>query len=92
MGRATIDHKALPVPTLTEDQLQKIFKKYDFNNDGLLSKEELKKAFDYLGSCIPGIRASHGIHHADANRDGYVNEEELNELVKYAKRVGFRVK
>ncbi|GMY28656.1 putative calcium-binding protein cml10 [Fagus crenata] len=71
-----------------EDQLQKIFKKYDFNNDGLLNKEELKKAFEYLNSCIPGVRASRGIHHADVNGeigDGYVNEEELNELVKYAK-------
>ncbi|KAK7857419.1 calmodulin-like protein 5 [Quercus suber] len=80
-----------PLPP-TEDQLRNIFKKYDTNNDNKLSREELKKAFDYLGSLIPGFRADRGLHHADANKDGYVNEREMDELVKYAVRVGFTVK
>ena len=51
MGRAIfnptiLDYKTAPVP---EDQLRKVFKKYGTNNDNLLSKEELKKAFEYLG-------------------------------------------
>nr|POF19293.1 putative calcium-binding protein cml10 [Quercus suber] len=87
MGR--IVTKSLPLP---EDQLRNIFKKYDANNDNKLSKEELKKAFEYLGSIIPGFRADRGLHHADANKDGYVNEGEMDELVKYAVRVGFTVK
>ena len=85
----TVNYKPLPP---TEDQLRNIFKKYDTNNDNKLSKEELKKAFDYLGSIIPGFRANRGLHHADANKDGYVNEGEMDELVKYAVRVGFTVK
>ncbi|KAL0017370.1 hypothetical protein SO802_004439 [Lithocarpus litseifolius] len=90
MGRAiVVDHKILPP---TEDQLRQIFKKYDTNNDNLLSREELKKAFNYLGSVIPGIRANRGLHHADANKDGFVNEREMDELVKYAVRAGFSVK
>ncbi|KAL4649667.1 hypothetical protein ACB092_01G031100 [Castanea dentata] len=93
MGRAivldSLDHKTLPP---TEDQLRQIFKKYDTNNDNLLCGEELKKAFDYLGSIIPGIRAKRGLHHADANKDGFVNEREMDELVKYAVRAGFSVK
>ncbi|KAK7852206.1 calmodulin-like protein 5 [Quercus suber] len=87
MGRLVT--KSLPLP---EDQLRNIFKKYDANNDNKLSKEELKKAFEYLGSIIPGFRADRGLHHADANKDGYVNEGEMDELVKYAVRVGFTVK
>ena len=93
MGRAivldSLDQKTLPP---TEDQLRQIFKKYDTNNDNLLSREELKKAFNYLGSIIPGIRANRGLHHADANKDGFVNEREMDELVKYAVRAGFSVK
>nr|XP_023905781.1 calmodulin-like protein 3 [Quercus suber]POF19298.1 putative calcium-binding protein cml10 [Quercus suber] len=90
MGRAifaAVNIKPLPGPT--EDQLRNIFKKFDTNNDNMLSREELKKAFDYLGSLIPGFRADRGLHHADANKDGYVNEREMDELVKYAVRVGF---
>ncbi|KAK7852197.1 putative calcium-binding protein cml26 [Quercus suber] len=83
------DDKTAPLP---EDQLRKVFKKYDTNNDNLLSKEELKKAFQYLGSIIPGFRANRGLHHADANKDGYVNEGEMDELVNYAVRVGFGIK
>ncbi|KAK4599443.1 hypothetical protein RGQ29_009486 [Quercus rubra] len=91
MGRA-IFNLTDKTPPLPEDQLRKIFKKYDTNNDNLLSKEELKKAFEYLGSIIPGFRANRGLHHADANKDGYVNEGEMDELVKYAVRVGFGIK
>ena len=94
MGRAifnlaVIDYKTPPLP---EDQLRKVFKKYDTNNDNLLSKEELKKAFEYLGSIIPGFRANRGLHHADANKDGYVNKGEMDELIKYAVRVRFGIK
>ncbi|KAM4129505.1 hypothetical protein ACJW30_01G028600 [Castanea mollissima] len=72
--------------------LRQIFKKFDANNDNQLSKEELKRAFPYLGSIIPGIRANRGLHHADANKDGFVNEREIDELIKYAVRPGFSVK
>nr|POF25836.1 putative calcium-binding protein cml10 [Quercus suber] len=97
MGRAIFNpivnnnKQGPPVPP-TEEQLRNIFKKYDTNNDKKLSREELKKAFDYLGSLIPGFRADRGLHHADANKDGYVNEGEMDELVKYAVQVGFTVK
>ena len=91
----TVDYKMLPQKILlppTEDQLRNIFKKYDTNNDNKLSREELKKAFEYLGSIIPGFRADRGLLHADANEDGYVNEGEIDKLVKYAARVGFTAK
>nr|POE69996.1 polcalcin che a 3 [Quercus suber]POF25832.1 polcalcin che a 3 [Quercus suber] len=75
-----------------DNQLTNIFKKYDTNNDNKLSREELKRAFKSLGSIIPGIRANRGLHHADANKDGFVDEGEMDELVKYAVRAGFTVK
>ena len=90
----TVDYRKLPkkiLLPLSDNQLRNIFKKYDANNDNQLSKEELKKAFAYLGSIIPGIRANRALHHADANKEGFINEGEMDELVKYAVRVGFNV-
>ena len=90
----TVDYKKLRqkiLLSLSDNQLRNIFKKNDANNDDQLSKEELKKAFAYLGSIIPGIRANRVLHHADANKDGFINEGEMEEPVKYAVRVGFSV-
>ncbi|XP_050267195.1 calmodulin-like protein 6 isoform X2 [Quercus robur] len=92
MDRLPGMNSSLKFSPLTENQLRNLFKRYDANGDNLLSKEELKKAFEYLGSIIPSIHADRGLHHADANNDGYVNEGEMDELVKYAMRVGFTVK
>ena len=90
----TVDYKKLPqkiLLPLLDNQLRKIFKKYDANNDNQLSKKELKKAFAYLGSIILGIHANRVLHHADANKDGFINEGEMEELIKYAVRVGFSI-
>ncbi|XP_050267188.1 uncharacterized protein LOC126710987 [Quercus robur] len=84
MGRVKFDSK----PSTPEHQLRKIFKKF-VNNEHRLGKQELKEAFEYLGSIIPGFRANRALHHADANEDGFIDEEEMNELVNYAIRVGF---
>ncbi|OMO74794.1 Calcium-binding EF-hand [Corchorus olitorius] len=75
---------AAPRWPLTEEELKAIFKHADGNNDKRLSKEELKKAFDYLGSRLPFWRAGKGLHQADVNQDGYVSDDELDDLVKYA--------
>lgn len=77
---------------LTENQIKETFKKADVNRDGLLSKRELKNAFDSLGSKWPGFRAGRGLSLADANNDGYISEEELKETVKYALQIGYTVK
>ncbi|XP_042964575.1 calmodulin-4-like [Carya illinoinensis] len=76
---------------LTSNQLRAIVKKYDANNDGGLYKEELKDAFCALGAHLPGWRAGLALHHADANRDGLIREEELSTLLKYALEDGYKI-
>ncbi|XP_011016821.1 PREDICTED: calmodulin-like protein 5, partial [Populus euphratica] len=71
-------------PTSTEKQLRAIFMECDINKDGVLSKKELKRAFRRLGALIPAFRAARGLHHADANHDGVVDMDELDDLIKYA--------
>ncbi|KAK8601243.1 hypothetical protein V6N13_059033 [Hibiscus sabdariffa] len=77
-----------PVP-VNEAQLKAIFKQCDINRDGRLSKQELKNFFTLLGSHLPGWRAGRVLRHADGNEDGYVSEDELDGLVKYALRCGY---
>ncbi|CAL5383702.1 unnamed protein product [Camellia sinensis] len=54
---------------LNEEQLKCIFKKQDKNRDGCLSRKELKKAFEELGSRIP-----------DKNGDECLSRKELKEV------------
>ncbi|KAE8100660.1 hypothetical protein FH972_018535 [Carpinus fangiana] len=77
---------------LNEEKLKQIFKEHDKNNDGLLSKAELKAAFNSLGSIIPSIPAFIGLFLADSNGDGFIGEDELNALAKYAHKMGYTVK
>ncbi|KAL3514507.1 hypothetical protein ACH5RR_027234 [Cinchona calisaya] len=83
--------KALSVP-LTAEQLRGIFEQCDKNGDGRLDRAELKEAFKKLGAMIPSWRAARGLHHADLNGDGYIDEEEMTDLVNYALRLGYTVK
>jgi Ca2+-binding EF-hand superfamily protein len=75
----------------TEEVLRDILKKYDTNGDGRLSKAELTEAFRYLGSRNPSWRASRSLHHADADGNRFLSEEELSEFVKYARKHGYAV-
>ncbi|EOY14488.1 Calcium-binding EF-hand family protein, putative [Theobroma cacao] len=77
---------------LTGTELRTIFKSCDTNLDGRLSKQELRKAFSSLGSRLPCWRARQGLHQADANGDGYVSDEEFDDLVEYALECGYTFK
>ncbi|XP_059284018.1 probable calcium-binding protein CML10 [Lycium ferocissimum] len=69
---------------VTEEQLEKVLKRYDENKDGKLSKQELKTAFKEMGLRFCGWKASRAFHHADINGDGYISKDEMKELVKYS--------
>ncbi|CAK7323735.1 unnamed protein product [Dovyalis caffra] len=77
--------------TLTKEQLKKIFVRHDINHDNHLSRKELKQAFDELGAFFPNFRAARGLSHADANNDGQIDMDELDDLVNYAYKLGYTV-
>lgn len=87
-----LDNKGVKIK-YSKEQLRNVFKKNDTNNDGRLSKKELKLAFTELDSHFPSYRAHRGLHHADANDDGYVDiENELEALVVYVvKKCGYTI-
>ena len=84
----TITHKSCPRP-FSKQELRKLFLDCDANNDGLLTKEEIKKAFNNLGAVIPGYRAWEGLKRADANKDGSVSPDELEGLIDYADKLQY---
>ncbi|KAK2660335.1 hypothetical protein Ddye_006868 [Dipteronia dyeriana] len=70
-------------------KLLEVFKRHDADGDDRLSKAEIKKAFGELGSIIPAFRAHCGLNHADSNGDGFVDMNDLEDLVQYAENHGF---
>ncbi|XAR61874.1 hypothetical protein NMG60_11016415 [Bertholletia excelsa] len=67
--------------SLNEEQVKKILLSYA--KDGRLSRKELKLALKDYALHFSSWRAWQAIHHADANGDGFISDEEIDELVKY---------
>ncbi|OMO78952.1 Calcium-binding EF-hand [Corchorus capsularis] len=69
---------------LTKAQVIAIFERADKNRDGRLDKHELRKAFGSLGSHLPSWRAGKILRRADVNGDGYISEDEIDDLIQFA--------
>lgn len=80
-GRGNENDKGMTVTN--EKDLKQILKAHDVDGDGRLSKNELKEAFRKLGAWFPAFRAARALSHAHANNDGYISDDELDQLVKY---------
>ncbi|KAJ4849714.1 hypothetical protein Tsubulata_041645 [Turnera subulata] len=85
-------HKDAEAPRFTKAQLEKIFMKFDTNGDKCLSRAEMKKAFDDIGSHYPAFRVWRALKYADANGDGQIDMQELDDLVYYAHKIGYKMK
>ncbi|OMO74779.1 hypothetical protein COLO4_26499 [Corchorus olitorius] len=84
--------RCAPVP-LTKVQVKGILLQRCHTNNGdlRLSRQDVQKAFDYLGSHFPNWRACRAFHHADANGDGYISEGEMDDLVEYVWQCGYTI-
>ncbi|KAK1433501.1 hypothetical protein QVD17_10412 [Tagetes erecta] len=76
---------------ISENQLKSIFREFDVNRDGKLSRKELKVGLKSIGIRFSGFRAWRAVRHVDANGDGMIGEEEIDELIKYASKWGIIV-
>ncbi|KAE8714399.1 putative Calcium-binding EF-hand family protein [Hibiscus syriacus] len=72
-----------------KQELRKVFMDCDIDDNRILTKEEIKKAFDRFGSFFPGFRAWRALQHVDKNKDGCVSVEELDDLIEYAYKRGY---
>ncbi|OMO74793.1 Calcium-binding EF-hand [Corchorus olitorius] len=69
---------------LTKAQVRAILEGADKNRDRRLDKHELRKAFGSLGSHLPSWRAGKVLRRADVNGDGYISEDEIDDLIQFA--------
>ncbi|KAM3237313.1 hypothetical protein P3S67_011737 [Capsicum chacoense] len=76
---------------LSDEQVKGMLMKYDKNRDGKLSKQEIRLAFKEMGLHLCRWKTGKALRFADKNGDGYINEDEMIELVQYASRWGFRI-
>lgn len=74
-------------------EFKKWLKRFDFDKDGKISKEELCEAVRIYGNgWFSKIKSSHGMKIADSNGDGFIDEKEFKNLVDFAQRnLGVRV-
>lgn len=79
----------VPVPKDAESDFNSVLRRYDGNNDGRLTRKELKAAFKEAGSSMPGWRAIRAMYQADKNRDGFIEAAEYPAVTKYAAKRGY---
>ena len=72
---------------MSDEQLRVVFKEFEDKN--VLSKKNLKKAFNHLGLFFPEY-ADKVLDQSD--KDGYFELKQLDDLVKFAVQYGYTVK
>ncbi|CAN4095388.1 unnamed protein product [Withania somnifera] len=79
---------------MSVQEFKKWMKRFDIDKDGKISKEELREALraNGVGWFSRIIKGSKGIKDADANGNGYIDDNEFNNLVEFAQRnLGVRI-
>jgi calmodulin len=75
---------------MTMEEFKEWLKQLDTNKDGQLSREELRKALRKRG--VGRVTAFRSIHRADKDRNGFIDEAEVENLISLAqKSFGIRV-
>lgn len=78
-----------PSPRASKQQLRKVFLDCDVDDNNVLTKEEIKNAFDRFGALFPSFRTWKALKRVDKNKDGCVSLEELDSLIEYAHQQGY---
>ncbi|KAL0461472.1 UNVERIFIED_CONTAM: hypothetical protein Slati_0034800 [Sesamum latifolium] len=96
-GCLDAEAQARSVPTsgkveMSVDDFKKWLMRFDDDKDGRISRAELKEAIRSRGQWFSGWKSSRGMGEADGNRDGYIDEHEVNSLLDFAqKNLGFQI-
>ncbi|XP_025882674.1 polcalcin Phl p 7 isoform X1 [Oryza sativa Japonica Group] len=77
---------------MTVDDFKNWLKQFDTDNDGRISRGELREAIRRRGGWFSGLKAGRAVRHADRDNSGFVDESEIENLVAFAqKTLGMKV-
>ncbi|KVH98327.1 hypothetical protein Ccrd_023444 [Cynara cardunculus var. scolymus] len=77
------------VQELTLEEFKIWLMTFDVNKDGRISREELREAIRFRGGgrITTLIKGRCGVKSADANRNGFIDYDEIKNLVEFAEKV-----
>ncbi|KAK4752775.1 hypothetical protein SAY87_021573 [Trapa incisa] len=74
------------------DEFKQWLKRFDSDKDGRISIEELSHAIRTNGRWFSRRKGKEALGSADVNGDGFITEDEVEELVEFAKKqLGLKV-
>ena len=77
---------------ITVPEFKLWLKQFDTDGDGRISRKELREAIRRRGAWFSGLRARFAVRRADRNRNGFVDDSEIEGLIQFAEReLGFRI-
>lgn len=66
---------------MTVEEFRQWLKRFDSDGDGRISKEELQEAIHLVGGWFAKRRTRAALQSADANHDGFLNDDEIDRLL-----------
>ncbi|XP_072952972.1 polcalcin Cyn d 7-like [Typha angustifolia] len=77
---------------MTVDEFKEWLKRFDTDKDGRISREELQRAIRSIRGRFSGWKSRRGIRRADIDGDGFIDEDEIDNLVDFAQNsLGLRI-
>ncbi|KAJ4966962.1 hypothetical protein NE237_018811 [Protea cynaroides] len=71
---------------MTMEEFKKWLKRFDADGDGRISKVELQQALRTVGGWFNQWNGGHGIRSADANGNGFIDDNEIQNLASFAEK------
>ncbi|WOL03811.1 calmodulin-like protein [Canna indica] len=70
---------------MSAEEFKEWLKKFDVDKDGRISKAELREAIRSRGRRFAALRSSRRFRQADTDQNGFIDDAEISNLVKFAK-------
>ena len=71
---------------MSMQEFKKWLRKFDADEDGRINKDELRDAVRATGGWFSHRKGKQGVRSADANGDGFIDGNEMANLVEFAKK------
>ncbi|KAE8659103.1 BRI1 kinase inhibitor 1 [Hibiscus syriacus] len=71
---------------MTVEEFTRWLKRFDEDNDGRISKDELADAIRVSGGWFANRKSKQGIQSVDANGNGFIDDSEIKNLLQFAEQ------